>query len=79
MCVMIKESVLRIRNCVFCYGKVSFEIIDDNVSYKKYSIKCKTLGWWCLNCDEVILEGSGLKMREEVFLKLKNSIDILCG
>jgi hypothetical protein len=37
-----------------------FERHDGMLVYRDHKKVIKTLGWWCADCDEAILDGKGL-------------------
>jgi HTH-type transcriptional regulator/antitoxin MqsA len=51
----------------------------DEVSYQGHQRKLKTLGWWCAQCGESILEGDALRATERAFLELKAEVDGVLG
>jgi len=65
--------------CPECGGEMRFEKQADEVSYQGRTRKLKTLGWWCSQCGESILEGAALRASEVAFLELKAEVDGVLG
>lgn len=56
-----------------------FERHSDVLAYRDHKKAIKTLGWWCSDCDEAILDGKALAARERAFLELKAEVDEVLG
>ncbi len=65
--------------CPECGGEMRFEKRADKITYLGKSRTLKTLGWWCSKCDEAILDGEALRLREMAFLELKAEVDGVLG
>jgi HTH-type transcriptional regulator/antitoxin MqsA len=52
---------------------------DGVLVYRDHKKSIKTLGWWCADCDEAILDGKALAVRERAFLELKAEVDEVLG
>lgn len=61
--------------CPECGGEMRYEKHDDVLKYRGQERRIKTLGWWCVNCDEAILSGEPLKAHEKAFLGFKAEVD----
>jgi HTH-type transcriptional regulator/antitoxin MqsA len=56
-----------------------YERHDDVLVYREHKKRVKTLGWWCDDCEEAILDGKALAARERAFLELKADVDEVLG
>jgi HTH-type transcriptional regulator/antitoxin MqsA len=70
---------IKTQPCPSCGGTMRFERHDDVLVYRDHKKVIKTLGWWCGDCDEAILDGKALAARERAFLELKAEVDEVLG
>lgn len=70
---------IKTQPCPSCGGTMRFERHDDVLVYRDHKKVIKTLGWWCAHCDEAILDGKALAVRERAFLELKADVDEVLG
>jgi HTH-type transcriptional regulator/antitoxin MqsA len=54
---------------------MTFRTRTEELEYKGRTAKTRTKGWWCGACDEGILDGEALKIRERVLMGLKIEVD----
>jgi HTH-type transcriptional regulator / antitoxin MqsA len=65
--------------CPECAGEMRYGKRADEVTYLGHTRKIQTLGWWCGQCGEAILDGAALQAREKAFLELKAEVDGVLG
>jgi HTH-type transcriptional regulator/antitoxin MqsA len=61
--------------CHACAGKMVREVRADKVTYKGHSVDIQQPGWYCQNCDEVVLDGPDSAITEAAFVRLKAEVD----
>lgn len=65
--------------CPECGGEMVHEKRADKLEYQGHTRTVKTLGWWCSQCGEGIVEGDALRASEKAFLELKADVDGVLG
>lgn len=74
---MAKE--IKTQPCPSCGGTMRYERHGDVLVHQDHKKRVKTLAWWCGDCDEAILDGKALAIRERAFLELKADVDDVLG
>ncbi len=72
-------SNLPLPRCPECGAAMRREARADTVTHAGQSMVVDVPGWWCTRCDEAILDGEGLRIRERAFVELKATVDGVLG
>jgi YgiT-type zinc finger domain-containing protein len=59
-----------LQRCPECAAAMRHETRADTVTDAGLSAVVDVPGWWCTRCDEAILDGEGLRLRERAFIEL---------
>jgi len=51
------------------------DVRPDTVRYKGHSVAVDQPGWYCKDCDEVVLFGPDTAVSEAAFVRLKADVD----
>jgi HTH-type transcriptional regulator/antitoxin MqsA len=61
--------------CHECGSEMSRDVRPSQVTYKGHSVSIEQPGWYCTNCDEVVLVGADAALMESAFVNLKADVD----
>jgi HTH-type transcriptional regulator / antitoxin MqsA len=75
----MRKGGAKTQACPACGGGMRYERRDDVLEYKGTARTLKTLGWWCVKCDEAILTGEALVAHDKAFQQLKAEVDGVLG